>query len=530
MKKVVFLTMLFMSLCLFVGNIFASSNPTIQETPTLKVIVDGIQLSPQNTPINYNGRVLLGLRELLIALGVPNDSEHIIWNQENRSVRVIKDGKEIFLAIGNKTVSVNGEEFVLDIEPVIYKNSTYIPARFVAQSLSRFVYWDSTTYSVVITEEDNYNKMLSLTSSLEVQSQKPSRIKQNEVFLVDGTEKYKINYNISRDIQKNIEYMDIVEVSEGYTSTTKVYEDANYVYAKPDFRNQWYKKSKFNSEKLETQNNLNENANNSLSASLMIKEQDNKHIILEGDSLALVAGLSKNTPLDVLKDKTSKCRVRLEIKVTPIDYGIFRYEMRRMETVTTGIYETENGLKPYQMTRVLEYMLDEDVTVPVPDDLNNTYTIPEGSNEYYNINGGYSLFVPDTWYLPNRKDESPVIYYENPSDPNKYCAIMINNEFIDYNVSVSELKPFVLENIKQSLNNCKIVKTENIILSGYDAMRINFTGQDKETGEAVKRQVTFLICDGQLFIITYLGESTTFESKYKEVNQVIDTWIKLAYG
>ncbi|GEM_PF-726139 len=530
MKKAAFLTMLILSLCLFVSNVFASNNPTIQETPTLKVVVDGTQLSLKNTPINYNGRVLLGLRELLIALGVPNDSEHIIWNQENRTVKIIKDGKEIFLAIGNKTVSVNGEEFMLDIEPVIYKDSTYIPARFVAQSLSRFVYWDSATYSVIITKEDVYNKVLSLTSSVQGEKNKPIRITQNEVFLVDGNETYNIKYDVKRDVQKNIEYMDVLEQSGGVTSATEVYEDATNVYTKPGYRTQWLKKPKVNDKEIGSQNELNENANNSLCASLVIKEQDNNHIILEGDSFALVAGYTKDTPLDVVKDKTSKCHVKIELRVTAIDYGIYKYEMKRMETVTTGSIETDDGLKPYRMTRVMEYMLDEDVTVPVPVDLNNTYTIPDGMNEYYNINGGYSLFVPYEWYLPNKEDKTPVIYYENPSDPNKYCAIVITSEYVGYDVPVSEIKPFVIDNIKKSLNNSKIIKTENVILNGYDAIRVNITGQDIETGKSVKQQITFLTCDGQLVVIIYLGDPTTFESKYKEANQIIDSWTKLAFG
>lgn len=530
MKKFSFLSVLFLSLCLFAGNIFASGNPAIVETPSLKVIVDGVQMSPKNSPINYNGRVLLGLRELLVALGVPNDSEHIIWNSTNRTVTVKKDDKEIFLAIGSKTVSVNGQEFVLDIEPVIYKDSTYIPARFVAQSLSRFVYWDSESYSVVITKEDNYEKVLTITSLLDVQIHKPMRKVESETLLVDGSEKYKINYDIKTDVQKNIEYVDIVEVTNGYRSETIVFEDANYVYSKPDYRKKWSKKSKLTIENTGNQGGTTENASNSLSASLVIKEQDNKHIILEGDSLALVAGLTKDTALDVLKDKTSKCHVKLEIKVTPIDIGISRYEMKRMETVTTGMYETEEGLKPYQITRVIEYMLDEDVTVPVPGDLSNTYTIPEGKSEYFNANGGYALFVPKSWYLPNKLDQNPVIYYENPLDPNKYCGILISREYMDYDIRISELKPFILDNLNQSVKNCKIIKTENIVIDGYDALRVNFTGQNKETGVTEKQQVTFLICDYQLYIFTYLGEASTFELKYKEANEIIDTWEKLVFG
>jgi len=113
-KKAIFLAVTLLCVCLFACGVFAQSNPVIVETPTLKVVVDGKQLDLTNIPINCNGRVLLGLREVLVALGVKNDDEHIIWNPVNRSVKIIHDGIEINLAIGNKKATVNGVEIEVD--------------------------------------------------------------------------------------------------------------------------------------------------------------------------------------------------------------------------------------------------------------------------------------------------------------------------------------------------------------------------------------------------------------------------------
>ncbi|WP_010249759.1 copper amine oxidase N-terminal domain-containing protein [Acetivibrio cellulolyticus] len=526
MKKSVFLAMLFLSMCLFVGNVFASSNPQIKEKPTLKVIVDGTQLSLKNTPINNNGRVLLGLRELLIALGVPNDSEHIIWNQENKTVKVVKDDKEVFLAIGNKKATVNGEEIELDTEPVIYKNSTYIPTRFVAQSLSRLVFWDGSTNSVVITTENNFDKVSSFVAS---EKQKTGLIHytQNENVVENGAETYSCKYDVKSDSEKGIEYTSVSLTKDGNTRTSEVFEDKTYTYSRSQVRAEWLKESKEDGEGSILQK---EETNRALTASLFINEESNDRVVLEGDSLAFAVDSTKDTYFDVLKDKSSKCHVKMEYRIKTPDINVRICELKRMEYVITGNYETADGLQPYKITKVIEYMLDDQETVPVPSDLSNSYTIPKGMNEYYNVNGGYSLYVPEGWYLPDMYDENPSITYINENDPNKFCVVCVNLTYMSEDWSVSDIKPYMIESMKGSLKNCKILKDEIIKWKGYEALRINVSGQDKESGQAMKEQVIVVNYQGMILTFTIAGDSSTYDLKSKEVTQIVDSWLSWAVG
>ncbi len=158
MKKflAVSFTLVLVMMC-FTLSVFAAD--AITESPGVKVVIDGQIGAYPDTPITVNGRTLLPLRAILTNLGVQNDDQHIIWNGSESSVTVIKDSQKIYLKIGSGKAYVNGAEVLLDAAPVIYRNKTYIPARFVAQSLGKKVVWDPATTSVLIREEGEYNRI-----------------------------------------------------------------------------------------------------------------------------------------------------------------------------------------------------------------------------------------------------------------------------------------------------------------------------------------------------------------------------------
>lgn len=123
----------------------------IIEVPDVKVIINGRNVTFSDVIISSGGRTLLPLRSLLTNLGVQNDNEHILWNSAEKSVTILKDTTKIKLVQGNDTAYVNDIPVKLDVPPVGYKNGkTYIPVKFVAQSLGEIVDWDSNTKSVTI--------------------------------------------------------------------------------------------------------------------------------------------------------------------------------------------------------------------------------------------------------------------------------------------------------------------------------------------------------------------------------------------
>ncbi|WP_430734263.1 copper amine oxidase N-terminal domain-containing protein [Fodinisporobacter ferrooxydans] len=50
--------------------------------------------------------------------------------------------------MGSQTAAVNGKSVSLDAAPQIFNGSTYIPLRFVAESLGKSVTWDAANDAV----------------------------------------------------------------------------------------------------------------------------------------------------------------------------------------------------------------------------------------------------------------------------------------------------------------------------------------------------------------------------------------------
>lgn len=523
MKKAIFLAVTLLCVCLFACGVFAQSNPVIVETPTLKVVVDGKQLDLTNIPINCNGRVLLGLREVLVALGVKNDDEHIIWNPVNRSVKIIHDGIEINLAIGNKKATVNGVEIEVDAEPVIHKDRTYIPTRFVAQSLSRLVFWDKSAYNVVITSEDMLYEVTDIMNSQLSKAGQPVHLIQEEVLIIGSEEIARATHDIKSDLGKETEYIYLTENWDGKTIQTEIYNDGTRTYRKASYRDKWLKQENGDETEIEEQDDETLAA---FIASLVVTEKSDQRIVIEGESLAYAL----NGPFDVLKDESSKCHVTMQYRVKTDGNNTENIEIENVETIIRGSQNTQEGKKPYEFKRNVRYMLDETVTVPVPADLNNSYTIPEGMKEYYNSKG-YTFHVPEEWSLPAFDEEVPIISYENETDSDKWCIIVTEMVFdLGFDWSIHDLKPWLTQNVKDSVNNGIIIGTEDFKWKGYNAIRITVSGQNKADGGYVKQQVIAVNYNGILVVFTCVGESSTFDLKLNEVNKIIDSWDLPMFG
>lgn len=134
---------------------------SIIESPDVKIVIEGKAKTYQDVTLIIDNRTFLPLRAILTDLGVQNDDGHIIWNSTERSITVIKDSIKIYLKIDSSTAYVNDSPVTLDAAPVIYpgNNRTYIPVRFIAQSLGRKVVWDGDSKSVLIRDPAEFDKM-----------------------------------------------------------------------------------------------------------------------------------------------------------------------------------------------------------------------------------------------------------------------------------------------------------------------------------------------------------------------------------
>lgn len=87
--------------------------------------------------------------------------KNVDWNNENRVVTINDGTKTIKLTIGNKKALVNDSEVEVDVAPLIRDNRTFVPIRFVAENFDAKIGWDSENYKVTI-EDANAKLRLSI--------------------------------------------------------------------------------------------------------------------------------------------------------------------------------------------------------------------------------------------------------------------------------------------------------------------------------------------------------------------------------
>ena len=165
----------FLALCGIVLLFFAASLTAnaaadgVIEAPHVRVVIDGALGNYTDTPIEINSRILLPFREILTKLGVPNDDEHIIWNEEEESVTVWDGKNEIKLVIGDPVMFLNGKAVTFDVAPYFYEkiNRTYVPVRAVSELLEKLIMWEDSTTTIFIRNKQNYKETLELLEAME---------------------------------------------------------------------------------------------------------------------------------------------------------------------------------------------------------------------------------------------------------------------------------------------------------------------------------------------------------------------------
>jgi len=156
----------------------SAQEPKPVEVPDIKIIMDGELAKFEKAPLSVNNSTLLPLRELLVKLGVPNDDEHISYNSTEKSV-TIWDGKtRIFFLIGQKEAYVDDKPIALNAAPILYRNSAYIPLRFVAETLKRKVVWEGASKTVFICDTEKYENIRQILDKCIEKSAKIKKYKQ----------------------------------------------------------------------------------------------------------------------------------------------------------------------------------------------------------------------------------------------------------------------------------------------------------------------------------------------------------------
>ncbi|MBE7047332.1 MAG: hypothetical protein E7396_07960 [Ruminococcaceae bacterium] len=135
-----------LSIILVVSMLFASA-PLVNvfaETQ-INVTINSVSQSYDVMPLIENGRTLVPMRGIFEALGA-----EIKWDDETKTVTGTKGDTNIILKIGSTLAKVNDKDVTLDVAAKIIGGRTFVPVRFVSESLGCKVDWDNDTKTVII--------------------------------------------------------------------------------------------------------------------------------------------------------------------------------------------------------------------------------------------------------------------------------------------------------------------------------------------------------------------------------------------
>ena len=170
----------------------SASGLDVLEASQVRVVINGVAGSYTDVALEINDRIMLPFRELLTKLGVANDDEHIIWNEEEESVTVLYGENTVKLQIGNYNMSVNDVEKTYDVAPFFYEKNdrTYIPVRAVSELLDKEIMWEEATSTVYVRDKANYAETVALLERMQNAGQETK---------IRATSDSIINYRITTD-------------------------------------------------------------------------------------------------------------------------------------------------------------------------------------------------------------------------------------------------------------------------------------------------------------------------------------------
>lgn len=116
---------------------------------SLRATVDGEPYTLDAAPFidTEASRTLVPIRFISEGLGAEVD-----WNPAKQQVIISDAGREIILTIGSKNVLVDGQPITIDCAPVVIPpGRTFVPLRFVSETLGARVDWQAVTNTITIT-------------------------------------------------------------------------------------------------------------------------------------------------------------------------------------------------------------------------------------------------------------------------------------------------------------------------------------------------------------------------------------------
>ncbi|MDO4562683.1 MAG: stalk domain-containing protein [Clostridia bacterium] len=130
-------------------KLFDADTPVNADAQKIYVTLNGIPIESNAEPFIQNDRTMIPMRAIFEALGAI-----VEWDGETRSISCIRKDTFLDLRIDCDTAYLNDEAVALDSPPILVNDRTFVPLRFVAQSLGATVSWNEATRTAEILTND----------------------------------------------------------------------------------------------------------------------------------------------------------------------------------------------------------------------------------------------------------------------------------------------------------------------------------------------------------------------------------------
>jgi len=74
----------------------------------------------------------------------------VTYDHTTRNITIKGNGQEVGMNVKSKNLEVNGLKKTMDVAPILYKDSTYVPIRYVGESLNKPISWNPNDGAVYI--------------------------------------------------------------------------------------------------------------------------------------------------------------------------------------------------------------------------------------------------------------------------------------------------------------------------------------------------------------------------------------------
>ena len=122
--------------------------PSVAAEPPIRVIMDGTELSFDAQPRIVNDRTLVPLRGIFEAMGAT-----VLWNGDTQTVTALRLDTVVKLTVNNNRAKVNKADKTLDVPAQIFQDRTFVPLRFISESMGANVEWVDSTRTVNISTD-----------------------------------------------------------------------------------------------------------------------------------------------------------------------------------------------------------------------------------------------------------------------------------------------------------------------------------------------------------------------------------------